>query len=72
MTNYTMTEKLTPQSNRDGINFTSSSLTEAKRKATRNQVFERTFLELTETDTGNTVAVKEWDGKWIPQSYFNQ
>ena len=67
-----MTEKLTPQSNRDGINFTSSSLTEAKRKATRNQVFERTFLELTETDTGNTVAVKEWDGKWIPQSYFNQ
>ena len=70
MTNYTVTEKLNPQSIRQGVNFSANSLTHAKCKATRNQCFERSMLEITETDTGNTVAVKEWDGTWIAQSYF--
>jgi len=64
MTNYTMTEKLNPQSIREGVNFIAKSLTDAKRKATRNQVFQRTFLELTETDKGLVVSTKEWDGTW--------
>ena len=70
MKNYTMIEKQSPQSIREGVNFAASSLTQAKRKATMVQFYQGTYLELIETDTGYTVAAKEASGNWIKPVYF--
>ena len=69
MTTYIMTETQNRNSHREGVKFQSKNLTSAKRKATSLQVFEGTFLELCED--GVTVAVKESNGKWINQKYFD-
>lgn len=69
MPTYTVVEKQNSNSLREGTDFEANSLTAAKRMATRLQCFKGTFLELLEGDY--TVAVKECDGKWIDQKYFN-
>ena len=68
MTTYTLIEKQNSNSQREGVEFEAKNLTQAKRKATKLQCFEGTFLELCEGL--NTVAVKEANGKWIEQSCF--
>lgn len=68
MTTYTLIEKQNSNSQREGVDFEAKNLTQAKRKATKLQCFEGTFLELCEGL--NTVAVKESNGKWINQNYF--
>lgn len=69
MTNYTLIEKQNSNSQRKGVEFEAKDLTQAKRKATKLQCFEGTFLELREGL--NTVAVKESSCKWVNQSYFS-
>ena len=46
---FTITEKQNSMSNREGYVFT-GNLTQAKRHATRNQVFHGTFLVIEEND----------------------
>jgi hypothetical protein len=69
MTTYTVVEKQNSNSVREGTDFEANSLTAAKRMATRKQCFQGTFLELLEGIY--TVAVKESNGKWVDQDYFN-
>lgn len=68
MINYTMTEKQNLNSQRESVVFEAKNLTDAKRKASSLQVFHGTVIEL-EQD-GLTVAVKEKNGKWIPNSFY--
>jgi hypothetical protein len=68
MTTYTLIEKQNSNSQREGVEFEANNLTQAKRKATKLQCFEGTFLELREGLS--TVATKEANGKWIEQPCF--
>lgn len=68
MTTYTLIEKQNSNSEREGVEFEAKNLTQAKRKATKLQCFEGTFLVLREGLY--VVAAKEKNGKWIEQSYF--
>jgi len=63
-----MTEKQNTNSQREGVTFEAKNLTAAKRKASSLQAFDGTIIEL--ELNGDTVAVKEKDGKWICNSYF--
>jgi ribosomal protein S11 len=64
-----MIEKQNSASQREGVQIEARNLTQAKRKASKTQSFQDTFLEILDSD-GNTVAVKEKGGNWIDQSYF--
>jgi len=70
MINYTMTEKQDLYSQRENVTFEAKNLTAAKRKASSLQAFYGTIISL-EQD-GYVVAVKEKNGKWIPNSFFNE
>lgn len=50
-------------STREGYSFT-GSLTQAKRRASNNQVFQDTTLKI-ETKSGDLVSSKSGAGKWI-------
>lgn len=69
MSTYTMIEKQNSGSHRDGVKIFANNLTDAKRKATRKQCFEGTYLELND-EHGRTVAAKQRNGQWIDQSDF--
>lgn len=64
MTSYTMIEKLNEQSTAEvSHNFTASSLTRAKHKATRLQTLKGTFIRLLDS-SGTLIASKGSRGKW--------
>jgi len=58
---YTVTEKQTANSWREGEKIKAVSLSEAKRKASRMQVFQGTVLEI--SDAAGPIAIKE-NGVW--------
>ena len=68
MNKYTVIEKQNSASQREGVQVEAINLTQAKRKASKAQVFQGTFLDLLDS-AGNTVAVKEKSGNWVDQSY---
>ena len=69
MTDYIVIEKQNTNSMREGVKITAKNLTSAKIKASKAQVFKGTVLEITNL-RGETLAVKQKTGEWIPNSYF--
>lgn len=70
MNKYMISEQQNSLSGREPVVVLAKNLTCAKRHATKNQVFQGTILVI-ENEVGETLAVKERNGKWIEQSYFN-
>lgn len=64
MGQYTITEKQNAQSRRDGTQVEAASLSDAKRRASRMQVFHGTVIEI--SDAHGVLSVKR-GGKWQDQ-----
>ena len=62
MATYTITEKLSAQSTREGSTVEARNLSDAKRKASKMQCFQGTVLEI--ADASGVLSIKK-DGKWI-------
>ena len=62
MATYIVRELQNPQSKREGIAISADSLTAAKRKATRSQMFLGTCLAIEATN--GVVLSRKIDGKW--------
>jgi hypothetical protein len=63
MNTYIITEKQNAQSRRAGSKIEARSLSDAKRAASREQMFKGTTLTI-ESNAGELLAVKE-DGRWV-------
>ena len=64
-----MIEKQNFNSEREAVEIKAKTLTSAKREATRRQSSQRSIIEIV-GDNGETLAVKEKNGKWIEEVYF--
>ncbi|EMO4164843.1 TPA: hypothetical protein SMQ11_003808 [Proteus mirabilis] len=63
-TTYIIKETQNVNSDRKGIKFESETLTQAKRFASRNQIFQGTTLKI-EYENGSLVCFKESGNNWI-------
>ena len=62
-TTYIVRESDNMVFNIEGVIFTAKTLTAAKRRASRGQIYQSTNLRL-EYKNGAIVSVKEWGQKW--------
>jgi hypothetical protein len=62
MSTYIITEKQNAQSRRNGVKIEAASLSDAKRRASREQLFQGTTLTI-EGENGAVLAVKD-AGRW--------
>ena len=68
-TTYIIKEVQNINSEREGVRIETTSLTQAKRIASRNKVFQGTVLRI-ESDGGFLLAYKK-DGQWVDCQYWD-